>query len=311
MSVPFSELQKAAPSAVIELFTLELFTGKHGSADVLRFHSGVGLNLNNSIIWAGNTYQRFPIEAEGFEWNGGGQLPRPTLRASNVLGNITAIIQGTTRKSLDGARLTRIRTLARYLDGANFPGGTNPLGTPDSTAQWPLEVYWLDRKANENREMVEYECAAAFDLAGVRAPKRLCMSWCQWAYQGAECGYTPTASFTDGTYTRSGTTVTVTKTGHGLVASDYIYLDVTSGALLDGHYKVRSTTANTFTVTSATSGSTSGNVRGTQFYTDTNIPTWTAGEDQCNKRVDACKLRFGGTERLPFGGFPGVGQLFS
>ena len=32
----------------------------------------------------------------------------------------------------------------------------------------------MDRKATENREIVEFELAAVFDLAGVRAPKRQC-----------------------------------------------------------------------------------------------------------------------------------------
>ena len=74
-----------------------------------------------------------------------GQLPRPTLTISNALGLITAILlnvnQVTTGNDLTGATVTRIRTLARYLDAVNFPGGTNPLGTPDPTAEFPQEVY--------------------------------------------------------------------------------------------------------------------------------------------------------------------------
>ena len=50
----------------------------------------------------------------------------------------------------------------------------NPLGTPDPTAEFPQEIYKIDRKANENRETVEFELAAVFDLAGIRAPKRQC-----------------------------------------------------------------------------------------------------------------------------------------
>ena len=50
----------------------------------------------------------------------------------------------------------------------------NTLGTPDPTAEFPQEIYKIDRKANENREIVEFELAAVFDLAGIRAPKRQC-----------------------------------------------------------------------------------------------------------------------------------------
>ena len=32
----------------------------------------------------------------------------------------------------------------------------------------------MDRKATENREIVQFELAAALDMAGIRAPKRQC-----------------------------------------------------------------------------------------------------------------------------------------
>ena len=50
----------------------------------------------------------------------------------------------------------------------------NPLGTPDPTAEFPQEIYKIDRKSAENREIVTFELAAVFDLAGIRAPKRQC-----------------------------------------------------------------------------------------------------------------------------------------
>jgi phage-related protein len=41
MAVPFSELQSAAPSAVIELFQLELNAAQHGVNETYYFHAGV------------------------------------------------------------------------------------------------------------------------------------------------------------------------------------------------------------------------------------------------------------------------------
>ena len=35
-------------------------------------------------------------------------------------------------------------------------------------------MYAIDRKASENRELVEFELAAPTDLAGVNIPKRQC-----------------------------------------------------------------------------------------------------------------------------------------
>jgi lambda family phage minor tail protein L len=141
------------------------------------------------------SYLAFPIEATEFEYTGTGSLPRPKLRISNIFGTITGLILSLPN-GLEGAKVTRIRTLARYIDGVNFPGGTNPLGTPDPTAEFPREIYYIDRKAAENRDLIEFELASAFDLVGVRAPKRQCVSnVCQWTYRGAECGYAGNAYF--------------------------------------------------------------------------------------------------------------------
>jgi lambda family phage minor tail protein L len=190
VTVPVSDLQTIAPSAVIELFKLELNTIQHGVADTYFFHAGTNLNSNGEVVWNSQNYLRFPIEADGFEYSGNGQLPRPKVRVSNIIGTITALLLSLP-DGLEGAKFTRIRTLARYIDGANFPGGTNPYGTPDPTAEFPLEIYYVDRKIVETRDVVEFELAAAFDLAGVRAPKRQCIAnICQWVYKSTECSYT-------------------------------------------------------------------------------------------------------------------------
>jgi hypothetical protein len=65
-----------------------------------------------------------------------------------------------------------------------------------------------------------------------------------------------------GTFSRSGTTVTVTVTGHGLIVGNLIFLDFTGGtATPDGLYVVASVTdANVFTVTSAASATGTGTV---------------------------------------------------
>ena len=310
-----SDLQNVNPSAVIELFTITTDATLHGSATTYRFHAGSNLDANGKIVWAGNEYLRFPIEAEGFAYKRG-QIPRPTVTISNALGTITAIllnVNGTTvGNDLTGATFTRIRTQAKFLDAINFeptvttttttttiadpadgetitytvtvhnpgsgnifringvnnpvitmkrgstyifdqsdntnsghplaiksdaggaqtttvsgtPGNSgatvtyqpaypsapsdlryyctvhgngmgntitmnnpntttstttsqtttqvNPLGTPDPTAEYPREIFQIDRKASENREVVSFELAAPSDMAGVRAPKRQC-----------------------------------------------------------------------------------------------------------------------------------------
>jgi len=179
----YSEAQKINPSAIIELFTLQLSQTFHGDTSIYRFHGGSNLSNNGEIVWAGNSYTRMPIIADGFAYRRG-QIPRPKLTISNALGSISAILNlvntatvsgaVNTGNDLTGATVTRIRTMARFLDAVNFPGNSNPLGTPDPTAEFKREIYLVDRKATENREVVEFELAAPSDLAGVRLPKRQC-----------------------------------------------------------------------------------------------------------------------------------------
>ena len=173
----FSEIQKINPSAIIELFVLQLDTALHGANTIYRFHAGTNLNANGEIVFAGNSYLRFPIQATGFA-DQRGQLPRPKVTISNATGLISSILvsvnQVTAGNDLTGATFTRIRTMARFLDAVNFPGNTNPLGTPDPTAEFKRQIFIVDRKSAENREVVEFELAAAIDMAGVRAPKRQC-----------------------------------------------------------------------------------------------------------------------------------------
>ena len=172
-SAVFSNLQSINPSAIIELFTLQLSTALHGANTVYRFHAGSNLNANGKIVWAGNEYLRFPVQASGFAFQKG-QLPRPKLMISNGTGLISAILlsvnEETLGNDLTGATVTRIRTLAKFIDAVNFADGTN--ATADPNAEFPQEIYSIDRKATETREIVEFELAAPTDLAGVRIPGR-------------------------------------------------------------------------------------------------------------------------------------------
>jgi len=212
-----SALQEIAPSALIELFQLELNVAQHGVAETYYFHAGTNANDYGNLVWDGQAYMALPIEVEGFEYSGQGTLPRPKMRISNLMGTITSLIL-TLPEGLEGAKFTRIRTLGRFLDAANFRSDEylltedgfalmyedstfiyqevgNPFGTPDPIAEFPREIYFVDRKSAENREIVEFELASAFDMAGIRAPKRQCITRCQWVYRSAECSYIGTNYF--------------------------------------------------------------------------------------------------------------------
>ena len=225
-----ADLQSLTPGNMVTLY--ELDTRPIGGLDRLYFHDGTN-PLGTSLVWGGKQYVQFPIEAEGFERNGNGSMPRPRLRAANVdglLGQLTRDLKG-----LEGAKLIRTRTFLKYLDGANFPGGVNP--TADASQYIEREIWFVSRKSTENRMIIEYELASSFDLSGVQIPRRqVIQNSCTWRYRGAECGY-----------------------AGGPVANS-----------LDQ-------------------------------------PVSTLQADICGKRIGSCKLRFGETAVLPFGGFPGAG----
>ena len=210
----YEELLNSGPFAIIELFELQTFEKMHGTDETYYFHAGRNRKTTEptndddivsaySLYWNGHYYLPLPIEAEGFEYKGDGGLPRPTIRIANLNSNITQLLLGvnaiTPGNDLNGAQVTRIRTLSRFLDGRNWENGINPYGNPstDEAAQMPKEVYYIDRKVTETRDLVEFEMVSSLDLANARAPRRLVMqNLCQWKYKGKECGYSGTADFT-------------------------------------------------------------------------------------------------------------------
>ena len=188
----YEELSVLNPSAIIELFELRLDNNLHGSSDILRWHSGVNDAVTGNIVWNGETYQRVPVMAEGFEYKNTGTLPRPTLTVDNSRSLITALLlvvnATTVGNDLAGAEVRRIRTLKKFLDAANFSGGNSDA---DPYAAFPEERWFIDRKAAENRNIVSFELASKFDVAGQKLPKRQCVAnICQWEYRSSECSYT-------------------------------------------------------------------------------------------------------------------------
>jgi len=190
MAIPFAELNKINPSSVIELYELELTVGLHiptGNPNnldtVFRFHAGANLNNFGQIIFNGNSYQRVAVKVEGFEDTSKGTIPRPTLTFSN-LGGITkdttvmtmsdflnVVNTVTPGNDLLNAKVTRLLPLASALDNANFVGD-NPFGTP-STDRLQDRIYYIDRKAVENRQIVQFELVSVLDMQNKKIPARI------------------------------------------------------------------------------------------------------------------------------------------
>tara|TARA_B100001059_G_C17829793_1_gene583858 strand:- start:158 stop:1051 length:894 start_codon:yes stop_codon:yes gene_type:complete len=182
----YADLSALSPDAIIELFELHYDNTLHGSSDILRWHAGVNADVTGDITWNSNTYTRFPVKAEGFEFTNGGQLPRPTLTVSNLGSIITALLfdvnKVTLGNDLTGAKVKRIRTLKKFLDGQS---------AADPYATFPVEEYYVDRKATESQDVVSFELASKFDLSNKELPNRqVVANICQWQYRSSECSYT-------------------------------------------------------------------------------------------------------------------------
>ena len=190
MAIPHSELQKLTPNSIIELFELELVEGLHYASGnpssvptTYRFHSGTNIDWHANIVWQSNTYERFPVEAKGYEYAGEGKIPRPTLVMSNLggitrLGSVIRVTDlliltnaVTAHNDLLDAKVTRRTLTADALDASNFSGGTNPFGTPSSD-EFPQEIYFIDRKIQESRDVVSFELVNRLDMENKKVPAR-------------------------------------------------------------------------------------------------------------------------------------------
>ena len=209
------ELLRLAPTAIIDLFEIELTVSVNGVNDTLRYHAGKN-GLTEDIKFGGQTYPAVPVEADGFEFSAKGTLPRPTLRVANVNNAITSLIL---LYNPLAAEVRRIRTFAKFIDTANFnqdvaltresdvedflitQGGDtlieqtfNDTADPDAKI---VETWYIDRVSSENQNFVEFELAPRLDLTNLALPRRTIEEFCPWTYRGGrECPYVGDDCFT-------------------------------------------------------------------------------------------------------------------
>lgn len=185
MTTPITaEIQSLSPSAIVEFFVLDMTSYEGGG--VARFHAGTN-GLQQPVWWQGVEYLPLPIEAEGFDVVTKGTLPRPRIRVANIDGLFSAEVRQ--HDDLISCKVTRKRTFARYLDAKNFPGNVNADADPNQYL--PDDIWFVDRKVAENRYVIEWELASAFDVQDVMLPfRQVIQNSCPWRYRSAECGWT-------------------------------------------------------------------------------------------------------------------------
>jgi lambda family phage minor tail protein L len=172
------DLQKQSVSAQIELWELEL-----SPSSTAYFYSGLDEDLGQiQFRQQGggatiNTYEALPIQGEGFNLQSDGPSARPKLSVANILTTFSDALGGLKNKDLIGKKIYRRRTLEKYL---------YPTDTSDPAVEMPVQMYFIDRLAEESILTVQYELAAPFDLASISIPKRMILgNTCSWKYKGA------------------------------------------------------------------------------------------------------------------------------
>lgn len=147
------ELNSLNPSPYWEGFKIDL-TVAGGSVYNLTNSSDVAVGFGSF-----GTFDPFPIRGEGWEVTAE-QPPRPKL----VVSNATKILQPYVQQYDDLVRckVTRIRTLTKYLDDGS---------DPDDSQYLPLDVYYIKQLTKHDKFTFEFTLGTILDLPNVKLPR--------------------------------------------------------------------------------------------------------------------------------------------
>jgi len=178
MSQLHSEIARLDPSALVNLYQLDL-TDLGGI--IYYFYPGTQPNsetdpanppLFSGQLFNGQVYSPWGISTSGFKASTTGSNSRPSMTVGNLGQVWTPILK--LYKNMIGAKVTRIRTLAKFLDTG---------ATPDPN-QKVEEVYFINTKTAENSEIVEWELASGMDVEDAKLPGRtMIANICSWVYR--------------------------------------------------------------------------------------------------------------------------------
>lgn len=303
-------------------------------AGILRFHN-LNINLENiscemsnpslfgQIIWQGKRYIPFPIFIEGFEIVAKGTLPKPKLTFTNQV-QISEYdvffrrIKNTIRSIGDiiGVSVKRKRTFLKYLDAINFKSSGGIINDddfiidPDPYAELPQDIYYIDRKTRENKNIIEYELSSILDLENIKLPLRTLYSEaCTFDYRGEGCEYSETSDIY-GNRLNAGKPIATDKDEN--ISELISPATITAGSPLEwakennasyskGNYVFVEISGIKYYFVSKINNN---------IYSPFDTNYWIA--DQCSKRLKGCRKRFNGTlsgdRGLPFGGFPATNK---
>jgi lambda family phage minor tail protein L len=295
MPLQSTNLESVKLEATTLLNLLEVDATSLGGT-VYRFYDGTNNNFL-PVVFNGVEYQPYPFQLTDMAIDGQGSLPRPKLTLANLNGFLSSVVLQ--NNNLIGAKFTRKRVYARFIDAENFPNNINPYGTPDPLAAYSDEVFYINRKTNENKQTISFELVTPLELDNVKLPRRqIWAKICPFSYRGESCGYTgvPISDQNGKLFGAGGYGFTLTNLGQWSSAvtynqGDYIYVESTL-PLNEGE-KIYFVCSSNGTV-------------GVGNSPYTNSKVWIG--DSCRRSFKACRDHFPSPLPLNFGGFPGVSK---
>ncbi len=325
----YTEAFSLNPSALVTLFEFDIgqiafnrgvlsVTELEGEINtIFRFHNTIKLSTN-SIFWGGKEYIACPITAEGFEIKSNGTFPTPKISISvsdegipylSVLKNRIYQLAG----DLVGAKVTRIRTFAKFLDAENFFDNVSPEGfSPDPNNEFTRDIFFVERKSNENKNLLEFELSSIFDVEGLRLPGRTVLSNnCPWTYRGEGCLYEYEIRRTE-IHGLTGESTLPTSAPACANEKDELFIDLLSGIpIIDkGRWNKNQIyqTGNQVFISHNNINYYFVAKTGNVTIAPPNTNYWLI--DNCGRRINSCAIRHGidgfksdANGQLPFGGF--------
>ena len=277
------DLSKLDPGAIIELFELDMSTGSaDNTVDKVRWYSGSN-EVNQEIVWQGNIYSAYPVEASGFEMTAQGKIPRPKLLLANITSIITPLVVD--YDDLVGSKITRRKTFAKHLDSYCIIGGSALGGRCTSEDGGPPSSQSRDDCLDANKNgsggyWYKYDAMYCSSHDG---------TWYENRLEDDLAHFADEVWYVDRKVTEANTHVEFELTA----AYDL------QGIKIPSRFLISNTASISFIIRYNSS---------TSYWDINNNPVADPADDICAKTFEACELRFPEPNASPFGGFPGAGR---
>jgi lambda family phage minor tail protein L len=275
----FEDYQGLSVDAEVSLWTID---NTINGGTIYYFHSQEITGTSTDLTFDGQAYTAAPVLVKGVELNGN-TSPRPKLSISTLAAVQLGLLEDPSL--LLDAKCTRIRTLAKYLDGE--PGA-------DVTSIQDTIVFFVEHLESSTNEITIYKLAEPTELPDTNVPRQIVTTnLCQAQYRGETCQYAGDPLTNSAGIAFTGTFVD--RSTWSATTSDYVAEDFVTLTSPDG-------TPFVFVALQSVPVAVRPGSSGAALY-------WSL--DICRRTIAACKTRFPthASIGLNFDAFPGSAKL--